>query len=112
MNANQRPSSLTIYRQSGTRVCTCEHGNKHDVPLYVEVTVRDTGRTYLADNGYEQSHQPVYEDTDGNEYRKYVTIDYHGNIFYIGPDSRSWKPRPPLGGESDKGSTDAGLEQL
>lgn len=77
----------------------CEYGGKHSVQYCTTKIVDLTDETWLCNNGYERSQQPIYIDYQGRKYKKFVSIDYTGNVWYIRDDGSHWYPRLPYNGK-------------
>lgn len=78
----KEPDTLVLYREVHKVKETCAYGNTHEVTYYTRKVVTLTDETYVCDNGYEKSSQPVYKDAQGRLYFKYVSIDYFNNVWY------------------------------
>lgn len=87
-------NNITVYREAGVETVQCNMECKHTRKHYVTKEITDTGRTWLCDNGYEKTQQPVYVDKWGNEFKRYVSIDYYANTSYI-MEGIHWSARKP-----------------
>lgn len=87
----------TVYAKVRDEERTCEYGYKHRIRLVRAKVIYPTDRTWPMNNGYEKRQEAVYEDEDGREYRRMVTIDYADNVFWLDPDNGHWRPRMASG---------------
>lgn len=73
--------TVKVYAPIGTVRRKCDY-DVHTLQVVSVKTLTLTDETYVWDNGYQRTLEPIYKDAQGRRYKKQVTIDYHGNTFY------------------------------
>lgn len=91
------PAELTLYCEVGERRFAVL-AREQKVPVCAVKRVRLTDETWVCDNGYERTLEPVYRDAQGRLYKRFVTVDYFNNVSYLcwwDGRTRHFTTRPP-----------------
>lgn len=106
---NKHPEHITVYRVIGAQERTCSLGQRHKVRVYLEKHLTLTDRVRINPNAggvlsYSDTERinPIYEDAQGRSWNRYASVDYSGNITFVGPDDNHWTKHKPEGVRYDQ----------